>query len=264
MIPKIIHYCWFGGSSLPELAVKCIESWKKHFPDYEIKEWNETNFDLECCDYVREAYKKEKWAFVSDYARFWTVYNFGGIYFDTDVEVINDMESILKKGPFFGTEPTGDVAPGLGMAGIAGSSLYKEILDFYRTIHFIEQDGSMNDQTVVKYTTDLLVKKGFRRSGEIENVEGITIYPPEFFCPQNYETGECIITDQTYSIHHYAATWHSRLDNIVILIERCHKGKGSLEFKLRRIVSFPFRCVNKLEKIGWKNTLKFVIRKLKH
>ena len=104
MIPRIIHYCWFGGNQLPELAQKCIESWKKYFPDYEIKEWNESNFDLNCCDYVKEAYTAKKWAFVSDYARFWILYNYGGLYFDTDVEVIRDMSEIVNRGAFMGCE----------------------------------------------------------------------------------------------------------------------------------------------------------------
>lgn len=95
MIPKVVHYCWFGGNQLPDDAKKCIESWRKFFPEYEIKEWNERNFDVNCCDYVKEAYAAQKWAFVSDYARFWILYHEGGLYFDTDVEVIKDMSDII-------------------------------------------------------------------------------------------------------------------------------------------------------------------------
>lgn len=104
MIPKIIHYCWFGGKPLPVDAKRYIETWKKHFPDYEIKEWNENNFDINCCDYVKEAYEKKKWAFVSDYARFAILYRYGGVYFDTDVEVLKPMSTIIAKGPFMGLE----------------------------------------------------------------------------------------------------------------------------------------------------------------
>ena len=112
MIPKVVHYCWFGGNQLPDDAKKCIESWRKFFPEYEIKEWNERNFDFNCCDYVKEAYAAQKWAFVSDYARFWILYHEGGLYFDTDVEVIKDMSDIIAKGAFMGCETDNKCAPG--------------------------------------------------------------------------------------------------------------------------------------------------------
>ncbi|WP_394811651.1 glycosyltransferase family 32 protein [Phocaeicola vulgatus] len=125
MIPKVIHYCWFGRNSLPPLAVKCLESWKRFFPDYEIKEWNEDNFDVNIISYTAEAYRVKKYAFVSDYARFWILYHYGGLYFDTDVEVIKSMDDIIAKGSFMGCEKDADkegatalaVAPGLGLYG---------------------------------------------------------------------------------------------------------------------------------------------------
>ena len=137
MIPKIIHYCWFGGNPLPELAQKCIASWKKYCPDYEIKEWNETNFDLNCCDYVREAYEAKKWAFVSDYARFWILYHEGGVYFDTDVEVPKPIDTIVEKGSFMGCEksnqwPLGLVwqqSPGLACIKKGWISMKQSILE---------------------------------------------------------------------------------------------------------------------------------------
>ena len=208
MIPKIIHYCWFGGNPLPELALKCIDSWKKYFPDYEIKEWNESNFDLNSCDYIKEAYQSKKWAFVSDYARFKILYEYGGLYFDTDVEIIKDMTKIVETGSIMGTEPTGGIAPGLGLGANPGLGLYKEILDYYDTIHFILPNGNLNQQTIVKYTTDILLKHGELNSSAITEIEGIKIYPPEYFCPQNYYTGEMNITENTCSIHHYTASWH--------------------------------------------------------
>ena len=162
MIPKIIHYCWFGGNPLPKIAVKCISSWKKYFPDYEIKEWNEDNFDLNCCEYVREAYQAKKWAFVSDYARFWILYNYGGLYFDTDVEVIKDMSDIIANGAFMGCEVADKCAPGLG--------LYKEILENYQQSHFLNSDGSNNYETVVDRTTNILKKYGFKESNTIQKI----------------------------------------------------------------------------------------------
>ena len=121
MLPKKIHYCWFGGNELPDLAIKCIESWKKYCPDYEIIEWNETNFDLECCDFVKEAYKAKKWAFVSDYARLKVVYDNGGIYLDTDVELVKSLDILLQEKCYFGEETTGYVATGLGFGAENGN-----------------------------------------------------------------------------------------------------------------------------------------------
>lgn len=143
MIPKIIHYCWFGGNPLPESAKKCIASWRKFLPDYEIKEWNESNFDVNIIPYTAEAYKAKKYAFVSDYARFYILYKYGGLYFDTDVEVIRNMDDIIARGPFMGCEGEAkqpmdgsrDKAMTLGVAPILG--LHKEIFDFYQRLHNI-------------------------------------------------------------------------------------------------------------------------------
>lgn len=263
MIPKVIHYCWFGGSPLTELAVKCIKSWRRYFPDYEIREWNESNFDVHICDYVKEAYKAKKWAFVSDYARFWILYYYGGVYFDTDVEVIKPMYGIVERGAFLGIEEaSNDVAPGLGFAANPGLSFCKEVLEVYNKTHFINTDGFVNEQTVVKYATDILIQHGFVYSDSIQFVAGVYIYPPEYFCPQNYKTGIVTITKNTVSIHHYAASWFSSLEHTIALIQRCENGVNTVEYKLRRIFSIPFRIVNKIQKYGLKNTIRFIWKKL--
>ena len=208
-IPKKIHYCWFGGNPLPESALKCIESWKKYCPDYEIIEWNESNFDVNCCAYTKEAYEAKKWAFVSDYARFWILYHEGGVYFDTDVEVIRPINEIINKGSFMGCEKLGRCAPGLGIGCSSDLSIYKEIIDFYQTRHFLKPNGELDLTTVVDYTTDILKKHGWIPSAEIQNVAGITIYTPEYFSPKEYETGKIRITKNTYTIHHFDASWRS-------------------------------------------------------
>lgn len=215
MIPKIVHYCWFGGAPLPKLAQKCIESWEKYFPEYEIKEWNESNFDLNCCDYVREAYEKKKWAFVSDYARFYVLYQYGGLYFDTDVEVIKDMSDIVASGAFLGCERLDKtnqgysigVNPGLGLGVPPKFKLYEEILEEYQNSHFINSDGSINYRTVVDRTTDILIKHGLSDCDSIQKIAEVTIYPSEYFCPMDYGTGTLQITDKTRSIHWYDASW---------------------------------------------------------
>lgn len=260
-IPKVIHYCWFGGNPLPDLAKKCIASWRKFFPDYEIKEWNESNFNLSCCDYVKEAYQAKKWAFVSDYARFWILYNYGGLYFDTDVEIIKDMSDIIAQGAFIGCETVDKCAPGLGLGANPGLGLYKEILDFYSDIHFTTEVGHI--PTVVDYTTSILEKHGWTGTNKISKVSGIAIYPPEYFCPYNFATGVMNITDHTVSIHHYAATWYSWMDKVISGIERCDKEKHPTSYRFRRIVSFPFRVINKIKKIGVRKTVQAAKNKLR-
>lgn len=216
MIPKVIHYCWFGRNPLPPLAVKCIASWRKFLPDYEIREWNEDNFDVNSISYTREAYEARKYAFVSDYARFHILYHHGGLYFDTDVEVIRPMDDIVARGAFMGCEnEAGEqagvtalaVAPGLGLACAPGLALYAEILTLYAGLHFQRADSGLNLTTVVEYTTELLIAKGLKNVNEIQSVAGVWVYPMEYFCPIDYRTKKWNMTVNTYSIHHYAESW---------------------------------------------------------
>jgi hypothetical protein len=210
MIPKIIHYCWFGGGELPKLARKCIESWKKYFPNYQIKRWDETNFNINIIPYTRDSYINRKYAFASDYARFWILYNYGGIYFDVDVEVIKSFDDILPMGAFMGCEfqsPEITVAPGLGLACPPGLDIYKEILDMYSGLVFVHTDGSLNLTTVVQYTTVLLKKYGLENKNEIQNIRGINIYPKEYFCPDLLFLKLAGPSVNTHSIHHYAGSW---------------------------------------------------------
>lgn len=217
MIPKIMHYCWFGKKPLPELALKCITSWKKFFPDYEINEWNEDNFDVNQIPYTAEAYKRQKYAFVSDYARFKIMYEHGGIYFDTDVEVIKSLDEIIAKGPFFGMEASNEnfsCNPGLGFACNAGLGLCKEMIAQYEHENFILSNGLLNLETVVTRFSNILQKHGFKYNNDITEFEGVFFYPPEYFCPINFITGETQITENTRTIHHFAASWVNKYDNL--------------------------------------------------
>lgn len=210
MIPKIIHYCWFGGKPLPGKVRKCIASWAKYFPGYEIRQWNESNFDVDAIPYTSEAYRHKKYAFVSDYARFYILYHHGGLYFDTDVEVIRPMDDILAHGAFMGIEHTlsgTGVNPGLGMAAEPQMTLYKEVVDHYAALHFINENGWQTLTTVVKHTTDVLSRSGFIPENRMQQIAGIRIYPNDWFNPLDDATGRLTITENTRSIHHYAKTW---------------------------------------------------------
>lgn len=210
MIPKKIHYCWFGGNPMTTLGEKCISSWKKLLPDYEIIEWNETNYDVKKIPYMKEAYDKKKYAFVSDYARFDILNSEGGIYFDCDVEVLQSIDDILEKGPFMGLEGKGRIASGLGVACEKKNPLIEEILGTYKTDHFINSDGTLNQLTVVKRVTDIFRSHGFDDNNpEIQEIAGFFIYPTEYFNPKSIENFEIKITEKTRTIHHFAASWLS-------------------------------------------------------
>jgi mannosyltransferase OCH1-like enzyme len=217
MIPKIIHYCWFGGKPLPKSAIKCINSWKKFFPDYEIKEWNESNFDVNMMPFTREAYDAKKFAFVSDVARFWILYKEGGIYFDTDVEVIASMDDIVERGPFMGIEKMNvfekgwpAVAPGLGLGTEAGDVFYREMLEHYRDSHYSDGEGNQLPGTVVMHCSQMLRKRGLQPTDQLQQVAGIWIYPSDYFCPLNDITGVLTKTNNTRTIHWYSKTWNDK------------------------------------------------------
>lgn len=223
MIPKVIHYCWFGGKPLPKSARRCIASWRRYLPDYEAREWNEDNFDVNAIPYTREAYAMRKYAFVSDYARFYVLYHHGGIYFDTDVEVIRPMEDVVARGAFMGIEQAGNavgVNPGLGLGAVPGMALYRALVDHYAGLHFVDESGVQLPGTVVKHTTDVLRRCGFVAENRLQQVAGVWIYPNDWFNPLDDATGRLTITDNTRSIHHYAKTWVDNYGPLRIWITR--------------------------------------------
>lgn len=224
MIPKVIHYCWFGGKPLPKDAEKCIASWKKFFPEYEIKRWDETNFDVNIIPYTCEAYSVGKYAFVSDYARFWIIYNFGGIYFDVDVEVIAKMEDIIVSGPYLGVECKNanqiTVNPGLGFCAFAQMPAIKDIMATYECSRFINSDGSISYKNIVEITSEYLVDAGMENTNVIQKCMGFTIYPVDYFCPVSFETRKMVLTANTRTIHHFAESWVPRSTRIKNAIGR--------------------------------------------
>lgn len=206
MIPKKIHYCWFGRGKMPELAQKCIASWKKYLPEYEIKEWNEDNFDLDMFPYVREAYDYRKFAFVTDVVRLYALYHEGGIYMDTDVEVLKPLDCFLHHHAFSGFESPSQIPTGI-MAAKKGHPLFKEMLDDYIGTHFLKNDGTIDTVPNVVRITNTCLKYGLLLNNQIQTVGDFTLYPKDVFCPKSYDDGKIYQTENTYTIHHFAGSW---------------------------------------------------------
>lgn len=204
-IPKTIHYFWFGKKEKPKIFYKCIESWKKFCPDYEIKEWNEENFDVNINKYTKQAYEKKKYAFVSDYARFYILYNYGGIYLDIDVEILKKIDELLSNNMFLGFEDLNYVNPGLIMGAKKNDNTIRDILDIYDKFEGFPEYS----HTICNITTDYLVdnKNLDVNSNEIQNLDGLTVYPMEYFCACDLITKKIKPTKNTYTVHHYNASW---------------------------------------------------------
>lgn len=208
MIPKIIHYCWFGNGELTKLAQKCIASWEKYCPEYTIKRWDENVFDVSSNRYVKEAYEAGKWAFVTDYVRLYALLREGGIYMDTDVEVVKSLDTFLNHKAFSGFQKTKEIPTGI-MAGEAGFGLFQELLNDYEDRSFILPGKRYNDTNNVTYITNTCLLKGLKLNNQYQEIEGFALYPSDYFCAKDYLTGELKMTDRTCTIHHFAGSWVS-------------------------------------------------------
>ena len=208
-IPKIIHYCWFGDNEPPKIVNDCISSWKQILPDFEIKKWDENNYDVKKIPFTKDAYKYRDFAFVSDYARHDILYEQGGVYLDTDVLLVKDITPLLEKGPFGGTNLAGKFASGLILAVEPGMPLIKELKEIYENSSYTFYHGQPNMVNCTLRETEVLVKHDFivNRNGKVQEVAGLTIYPDEYFCAYNPSTGETNITENTYAIHQFTGTW---------------------------------------------------------
>lgn len=210
-IPKIIHYCWVGGNPKPQSVLYCIESWKQCCPDYEIREWNETNYDFTKNEYMRQAYEAKKWGFVPDYARLDIVYEYGGIYLDTDVEMVRSFDDLLENACFFGFEDTGDgeyfVNCGHGFGAVSHHEAVRNARDLYEHLSFANADGALNLLASPYYTTQSLRQLGLVQQNRDQVLSGVQVYASDVLCPKNFRTGKIHQTDRTVSIHHFTASW---------------------------------------------------------
>lgn len=224
MIPKVIHYCWFGHNEKPELVKRCIESWKKYCPDYEIKEWNENNFDVNLCDYTKQAYYEGKWAFVSDVARLWIVYNEGGIYLDTDVELHNTLDELLNYSCWFACDDIRYINTGLGFGGEKNHQLVGSILkDYYNKIF---------DRTICNVHNTKVIEselKTFQRDGKTKIIDNILFIGM-------WEYG-------SYAKHHESNSWKSEEERIYA------KKRVGKYWKVKCKVRNP-KLINYLERNG--------------
>lgn len=207
MIPKVIHYCWFGRGKMPPLAVRCLESWGKYLPGYSLRIWNEDSFDVNSVSYTKEAWELKKYAFVTDYVRLFALYHFGGIYMDTDVEVLKSLDDLLNLPGFSGFESDREVPTGI-MASEPLNEWAREQLEWYNGKHFIGDDGKPDLTSNVKIISEIMALNGLELNNSYQVYKDcMHIFPKEYFCPKS-RTGIVTITPNTYCIHHFAASWH--------------------------------------------------------
>ena len=214
-IPKKIHYCWFGGTEKPEYVKKCIASWRKFCSDFEVVEWNENNFDVQINDYVKEAYKNKRWGFVSDYVRCFVVEKNGGVYFDTDVELIKPIDDLLKYDAFFATEDGKYINTGIGFGATKGNHILKEIINEYDKISYYKENGKEDLTTCPVRNADTI--RRFYPNVDFDKlnvVDDIAFLPKEYFCPLDYETRKLNITKNTYGIHHFSGSWQTPFEKV--------------------------------------------------
>ncbi len=219
-IPKVIYYCWFGKGKMPALAEKCIASWKKYCPDYEIVCINEENFDINQNRYAKEAYEAGKWAFVSDFARLKVLYESGGVYMDTDVELLKPIDKLLEESGYMGFDDNGVISTGLGFACEQGNALIGALLADYDNISFLLPDGTYDLLPCPDRNTKTMQALGMDISKQDQIFMDIRVLPEEYLCPMKYYTGKKKITKNTYSIHHFCASWISPAAKRTLFMKR--------------------------------------------
>ena len=250
MIPHIIHYFWIGGEPKPKDVQKCIESWRKFCPDFEIKEWNETNYDIHKHPYMEKAYSEKRWAFVPDYARLDVMYQYGGIYLDTDVEVLKDLSPLCVHKAFKGFENSEYVNDGQGFGCEPGMPIFKEMMACYDGDEPYEYiNGQKSYIESPRLCTKVLLKHGLKQNGSRQTVADVEIYPVDYFCPKNYNTGLLMITENTYSIHHFNGSWkEGKTAKIYLALMRC-LNRTFGEYKGHKIFAKLMKTKDKIKEL---------------
>lgn len=220
MIPRVIHYCWFGGGDLSESARRCLASWGAMCPGYDVRRWDETNVDVDRCRFAREAHAAGRWAFVSDYARLRVVHDHGGIYLDTDVELIRPLDSLLGYAAFFGFQRDATIATGLGFGATAGHPFVAALAEDYETRAPLAADGRPDTTPCPVRDAAVFRRLGVRLDGTFQKIDGVAILPADVLCPKSYESGRIRLTDRTLAIHHYDASWHGAVERADLAARR--------------------------------------------
>lgn len=231
IIPKKIHYCWFGGKEMPSFLRTCIESWEKKCPDYEIICWNEDNYDMTKITYVKEAYESKRYGFATDAARLDILYQHGGIYMDTDVTLLKNLDPLLYQEAFVGVEKWGNINSGGGIGAIPKHPMIKEMLDYRKQFRFINEDGSFNMETNGFYETLPFIKYGMKTNNSLQIINGVTVYPSSVFHPYDYLSCEENTINNTFAKHHFYGGWMEKndLDNRKNTQEKYWKIKMRME-----------------------------------
>lgn len=259
-IPKTIHYCWFGRGEKSESIIKCINSWERYLTDYKIVEWNEDNFDINSNIYVKEAYENKKYAFVTDYVRLFVLYNYGGIYMDTDVEIIKNIDIFLTNNAFSSFENNNYIPTGL-MGAKKGNEWIKTLLDEYDDLRFVKDDGTLDLTTnVVRITNTTIDKYNLIPNDTFQDLGVVTLYPHDYFCPKDWISGKIEITSNTYAIHHFSGSWHSKREKKQNnkrqkYIDKYGNDKGMIKYNrylkisgFIHILSYPYKIIRNPKK----------------
>lgn len=239
-IEKVIHYCWFGGNKKSEEMENYIRSWENKLPDYKIIEWNEENFDINSNLFVKQAYENKKWAFITDYVRLYVIYNYGGIYMDSDVEVLKSLDPFLNDKAFTGFEHETGAITGI-IASEKGNSVIKRLLDYYTDREFVIK-GECDITTNVEIVTNIFVNEyNLKLNNSKQSLDNgnFTIYPREYFCPKDHGTGKINLTENTYVIHHFNGSWVPKIDKYENKFRNIFK--RIFGDKVVKIIGFPYR-----------------------
>lgn len=273
MIPKTIHYCWFGGNDKSEKMLEYIESWKQHCPDYQIMEWNESNYDVTKHPFMEKAYAAKKWAFVSDYARIDILHEHGGIYLDTDVELLTTLDPFLGYDFFAGFENEEYVAFGLGFGSVAGHPILKDIMAYYDHTEFPDSSFLLPSISCPIIQTNVLKRYGLVCNNLNQEIRGGQVFSTEYFCPMSYETGETHCTERTVSIHHYDISWaskemlkrkHTEWKMVRVFGPKLGKRISAAVSVPRRIAAFPKKMAEHMRNGSLTEYFKFLLRRRKH